>query len=126
MKKIAKTVVVALISVFFLSACATQKSDDNYKDMVNMAVKADKEWHKGYDPESPYYKPETAQVYQDDQDKNVYYVRFDHDDTIPGFWKIKSGKAKYLYDPNGNKDDQDQRAVNIMKMEQVYQTKSID
>lgn len=126
MKKIVKTIVIALISVLFLSACATQKTDDDYNDMVNMAVKADKEWQKDYDPDSPYYKPETAQVYQDDQDKNVYYVRFDSDAQAVSFWRVKDDKAHFIYDPNGDENAQEEQVAKIMDMEQVYQTKSID
>lgn len=127
MKKIVKTILIALISVLFLSACATQKTDDDYKNMVNMAVKAEKNWHEKNElPDSPYYKPETAQVYQNDQDKNIYYVRFDHGETAVSFWEIKDDKAHYLYNRNGDKDEQDERSAKIMDMEQVYQTKSID
>lgn len=126
MKKIGKTVLVALLSVIFLGACTVQKTDKDYKNMVNLAVKAEKKWEKNYDPDSPYYKPETARVYQDDQDKSVYYVRFDDDETAVSFWKIKDDKAHYLYDPNGDEDEQDEQASKIMDMEQVYHTKRID
>ncbi|MBN7274798.1 hypothetical protein GNF18_06585 [Ligilactobacillus pobuzihii] len=127
MKKIGKTVLIALLAVTFLSACTAQKTDEDYKGMVNTAVKAEKKWHEKNElPDSPYYKPDTAKVYQDGQDKDVYYVRFDNGETSVSFWKIKDDKAHYLYDPNGDEDEQDEQASKIMDMEQVYHTKQID
>lgn len=126
MKKIGKAILITLLAVIFLSACTAQKTDKDYKNMINTAVKADAKWDKENDPESRHYKPDTARVYQDDQDKDIYYVRFDDDETAVSFWKIKDDKAHYLYDPNGDEDEQDEQAAKIMDMEQVYHTKQID